>query len=592
MGVARAEDLDDGIPNEAFKTLPDDDKAQAKLWRDKNKKDRRAYEKGLLELTDTEDVAEQLHAISLQFKSFEDLPDATLEQRQAKEKAFAGLTGSQWHRMKQVADVRTAQFFIPKTEENHQYICTDAPYRRLLASRKVPYDPYVHKAAAVALERRLFNWFLEFPEVFDQGGFDCILGNPPFLGGKKVSTHFGKEYLNYVKNEYAPAGAIDLVGYFFRRIFGLLREQGAMGLIATNTIAQGSTRKGSLAAILKRSGTINFGVRSMKWPGVAALEVALVTIQKGLWAGRFVLDGNDVETINSYLSDEEPLGDPHKLVENANRSFIGSFIYGMGFVTEPDEALTLVEINPNNSDVLFPFLNGKDLNNRPDQSPSRWVINFFDWSLEKTQHYSDCLQLIEERVKSERLSKAKDVASYPWWQHWRPRLDLYRAIAKLERVLVHTAHTKTHAFTFAPADQVFSHALVVFAYDENAYYAILQSSLHEYWAWEYASTMKTDRRYTPSSCYETFPFPRPTEEQTAALENIGEHYHEHRRQLMLLMNLGLTKTYNLFHIPSLSVEAVAKASKQDKDTAELALDALHDLRAVCTSTRSSFAMAR
>ena len=126
VGVARAEDLDDGIPNEAFKTLPDDDKAQAKLWRDKNKKDRRAYEKGLLELTDTEDVAEQLHAISLQFKSFEDLPDATLEQRQAKEKAFAGLTGSQWHRMKQVADVRTAQFFIPKTEENHQYICTDA----------------------------------------------------------------------------------------------------------------------------------------------------------------------------------------------------------------------------------------------------------------------------------------------------------------------------------------------------------------------------------------------------------------------------------------------------------------------------------
>lgn len=93
---------------------------------------------------------------------------------------------------------------------------------------------------AIAQEKHFFHWFLEFPQVFQKGGFDCILGNPPFLGGQKLSGNYGTNFLEYLKYTYRPIGAVDLVTYFFRRIFDVIKENGFQSLISTNTIAQGS----------------------------------------------------------------------------------------------------------------------------------------------------------------------------------------------------------------------------------------------------------------------------------------------------------------------------------------------------------------
>ena len=562
VGLARAEDLYRGIPDEAFTRLDRDDKDVAKTLRDRNKKERKQRETGALQLALGDEVSDDLGEVARQFRRFEALPDETLEQRQAKEQAFATLSGSRWWRLKQIADAQTAPFFIPRTPANRDAICTDGPYRRALHSRNVPYDAFIHKAAAVALEKRFFHWFLEFPEVFDQDGFDCILGNPPFLGGQKLSGTFGHDYLNWLKTEYTPAGAIDLVGFFFRRIFGLLREGGAMGCIATNTIAQGNTREGGLAVIERESGAVNFAVRSMRWPGVAALEVALLTIQKSAWKGPRLLDGRPVDTINSYLADEAPLGDPHKLDENADKSFQGSIVLGMGFVLEPEEAKRLIEKDSGNAEVLFPYLNGEDLNSRPDQSPSRWAINFFDWPLEKAQQYSDCFQIVEAKVKPERLEVrySKNAREY-WWLYERYRPELYRTIAPLERVLVVTIVTKHLGFVFQASDQVFAHRCEVFALDRDADYSVLQSSVHEYWARYYSSTLESRINYSPSNCFETFPFPRPTLDQETVLEDVGKRYHELRARIMQRLQLGLTKTYNLFHTPDLAAAQVAKAAR-------------------------------
>ena len=109
--------------------------------------------------------------------------------------------------------------------------------------------------------------------------------------------------------------------------------------------------------------------------------------------------------ITPYLDDSETIGSPYRLKENAGKSFIGSFVLGMGFVLEPSEAQALIAKNPRNKDVLFPYLNGEDLNSRPDQSPSRWVINFFDWPEEKAREYPDCFRIVEEKVKPERTRK-------------------------------------------------------------------------------------------------------------------------------------------------------------------------------------------
>src|SRR5436305_14950482 len=108
----------------------------------------------------------------------------------------------------------------------------------------------------------------------------------------------------------------------------------------------------------------------------------------------------------------------------------------MSFVLEPEEAQRLIDKDPRNKDVLFPYLVGQDLNSHPDQSPSRWVINFFDWPIEKAMTYPDCFRIVEEKVKPERAVNTDRRRREIWWQFTRPTLDLYKTIAGMERVLV------------------------------------------------------------------------------------------------------------------------------------------------------------
>jgi len=126
---------------------------------------------------------------------------------------------------------------------------------------------------------RRFHWDLEFPEVFndEHGGFDVFVGNPPFLGGIKISGFLGDCYLLWLKFLCESAdGNSDLCAYFFRRVYALLRRGGSAGLIATNTICQGDTRRSSLSHICGSGGLIYPAEKRMKWAGVAAVIVSSV----------------------------------------------------------------------------------------------------------------------------------------------------------------------------------------------------------------------------------------------------------------------------------------------------------------------------
>jgi len=578
VGLAHKEELLKGIATEAFKKLPGDDADVAKRLAKKNKEDLKQktqltldYEQAVID--DVKNIAALLHKLEI-------MPEHTPVEIEAKQKEYQKLTsGSVWWRLKNLADVSTAQFFIPKTKENENKFIADAEYREYLAGKQM-IGVGVAKATTVALDKRFFHWFLAFPEVFMDGGFDCILGNPPFLGGQKLSGTFGTCFLEYVKFTYAPAGSCDLVTYFFRRIFTIIKPNGFQALISTNTIAQGGAREGGLEVIMSQGGSINFAIRSMKWPGLAAVEVALVNIYKGQWKGQFVLDNKGVKWITAYLDDAETIGNPYPLLQNADKSFQGSIVLGKGFVLEPREAMRLIEKNAKNKDVLFPYLNGEDLNTNHDQAPSRWVINFFDWPLarmnkeewnsydEDTQKailkegvyadptytgkiaadYHDCLDIIERLVKQERLQQTGDRGAKYWWQFLRIRGELYRTIEPLERVLVITQVSKTGAFSFSTKEKVFDQRVIVITCSRYYMFCVLQSSLHNHWAWKYGSTMKTDLTYTPTGIFQTFPFPRNSGNYNEAEpEQAGEKYHEFRKQLMLKMQLGLTKTYNQFH---------------------------------------------
>ncbi|TVU54640.1 MAG: restriction endonuclease [Arthrospira sp. PLM2.Bin9] len=411
--------------------------------------------------------------------------------------------------------------------------------------------------------RQPFHWVLEFPEVFlaedRRAGFDALVGNPPFMGGQKITGTVGTDYRNFLVEEIAGGkrGSADLCAYFFLNAGRLIRGEGNCGLVATNTIAQGDTREVGLDQLVMQGYMISRAVPSRRWPGTAALEVAYVWLHKGKWQQRFILNNHPVEGITAFLTvPGKAAGNPHKLVANSGKSFQGSIVLGMGFVLTREEAEALVAKNPKNKDVLFPYLNGQDLNTNPDQSPSRWVINFFDWPLDAEHDdpkkpkgppyaadYPDCLEIVEKLVKPERDKNNRKIRRERWWQFAERCPALYEAIKKCDRVLVCALVSKRLIFSFSTSDIVFAHKLAVFPFQDVHYFAIMQSVFHVSWSWYYSSTMRdAGINYSPSDCFETFPFPEKSD-----LEEIGEKYYKHRQSIMKTRQEGLTTTYNRFH---------------------------------------------
>jgi len=404
-----------------------------------------------------------------------------------------------------------------------------------------------------------FHWEIEYPEVFDREnpGFDGIVGNPPFIGGTLISGRLGDAYLAFLRATFESSGnRMDIVAYFYRRAFHLLSRGSCLGLVATNTIAQGDTRKGGLTFIVKHGGQIYVAQRRVRWPGAAAVVVSVVHLAKDIQVQPCELDGRRTNRITAYLfvsgSDDDPLA----LSENASRAFEGVKPYGQGFLFADDdpkatttaEMQRLVAANPKNRSRIFPYIGGEEINDSPTHSPSRFAINFGTMSESDARQWPDLMKLVEEKVLPERLTKAKDVAAWPWWQYWRTRSELYTAIRGLDRVLAISRLSQTCGFAFLPAGIVYSERLDVFAFGSYSAFVVLQNRAHESWARLFGSSLKDDLLYTPSDCFETFPFPAGFE-TNAALEAAGREYYEFRAALMQDLWLGLTEIYNLFHAP-------------------------------------------
>lgn len=230
----------------------------------------------------------------------------------------------------------------------------------------------------------------------------------------------------------------------------------------------------------------------------------------------------------------------------------------------------MLDADDRNADVIFPYLNGEDLNSHPAQRPSRYVINFFDWPEERAREYRLPYAWIEERVKPER-QRRKESGEFAlrrplperWWQYADKRPALYHAIGRghqferhpegwspangpMDQVIGITRVSKFLNAAFLRNDSIFTLDLFVFASSCDRDFALLQSSIHDVWTRKQASTQETRLRYTATDCFETMPLPAAT----GSLNALGREYVLARSEFTRSGGIGLTRLYNGFHSPS------------------------------------------
>ena len=408
-----------------------------------------------------------------------------------------------------------------------------------------------------------FHWEIEFPEVFEREnpGFDVVVGNPPFAGNKTIAAGNVQWYLDWLKALHEQShGNSDLVAHFFRRAFNLLRQGGAFGLIATNTISQGDTRATGLRRICKNGGELFRVRRRVPWPGQAAVVVSILHVAKGGHNGPKYLDGQEVGMITAFLFHRGNHDDPARLMANKGKSFQGSNVLGMGFTFDDTdkkdvasplaEMNRLIEKNPRNQEAIFPYIAGAEVNEHPTHKHHRYVMNFYVLDLKEAERrWPDLIDVVRQRVKPERDTQKLKDRRERWWQYTRKCPELYAAIANLKRVLV-ISQVSTHvAFAFLPNGMVYAHRLVVFPFDTYAAFCMLQARPHDVWVHSFGASFKDDPTYTPTDCFANFPFLEDWG-TSPALEAAGQAYYDFRANLMVHNWEGMTTTYNRFHDPN------------------------------------------
>ncbi len=564
VGFVTRDELEKGIPDEAFKTLPGDDKEIAAAFRKTNKTERAYHKAGQQSLSP--DLRSKCQTLATDLAGITNLPETTPAEIAEKKSRYEKLQRADALLLRQLAAIPIAQFYLPKTAGNKDRLITDASFRHYLAGRHLQ-GQATAAAWAMAERKRAFHWFLEFPDIIANGGFDCILGNPPYLGGTFLSGTYGHPFCEYVRWQFAPTGLSDLVAFFLRRFFSILRPNGFTAFITTNSIKDGDIRKDGLEQVITAGGTINMAVRGIKWPGVANLIVSLVSIHRGEWKDIRYLDGKPVKVISSYFEDAENVSPPIRLIQNIGQMYQGVDFLGEGFVLDDKEAEEIKYTDPKSGEVIQPVLNGQRVNNSPSTSSDRWIIDFNDWSEIRASSYKAAFERLRFLVKPLRDKDNRELYRERWWVYAENRPGMRAALMGKTHCLIAAVTTKHLSFSRVQTSQVLLKTLKVVPSSRWDDFALLQSTVHEAWARRYSGALKQDLRYSHTACFDTFAFPAGQwQTPNPDLALIGERYHEHRRDLMLRLWLGLTDIYNLFHAPDLEARLATLHAKRDKSS--------------------------
>lgn len=421
---------------------------------------------------------------------------------------------------------------------------------------------------AVAVAREILGEFCGFPDL-DPGRnlicadslkhfggasspqFDLVLGNPPFLGGRKIRRVLGDDYFQFLTHDFTDgaSGNADLCVYFFLLASRLLKPGGVCAFLATNTISEGDSRTSGLDVLLA-DGAVIYRAETFPWPGAAAVEVTAIHLffprGSGLPIPAPILNGKPVPKIFASLKHLDPGRLLRRFPENETLCFQGCVLAAKGFILTPAEARDLLEADPRNRDVIFPYFTGDDVFSAPApmrMTPRRYVISFGDWPLDRAEEYPLPLKIVRERVKPVRENVRRKAHRKYWWHFGDKRPALMKIIReqKLKKVLIQTRHSKYLAPTWVPTDAIYSESTILFPTRSESLLAILNSGIHETWVRETSSSIGKELRYSPTDCFFTFPFP-PSE-----LTRPDTRFHALRSRLCREWRVGLTTLMNFLH---------------------------------------------
>ena len=361
----------------------------------------------------------------------------------------------------------------------------------------------------------------ENPKEAQWPAVDYIVGNPPFLGSQLIRGRLHDEYTNHLFRIFADRipNYSDYCCYWFEKARDMVEtaKTSRVGLLATQGIRGGANRR--VLERIKTNGDIFLAHSDRPWIlDGAAVHVSIVGFDDGTQNEK-TLNGVSVGSINADLTAGADLTEARKLAENSGRSFIGDMKKGKFEIDAETAANMILQVgNPNgrpNSDVLRPWVNALDITRR---SREMWIIDFgLNISEHDAAQYEKPFEYLEQHVKPFRETVRNPLEKRRWWIHGRTAPDFRLAVSKLDRYIATPRVAKHRLFVFLSPRILPDGAIVAVISDQDFDFGVLHSHHHELWALAMGTQLESRPRYTPTTCFETFPFPQPTEGQREAI---------------------------------------------------------------------------
>ncbi|MBA2719242.1 MAG: class I SAM-dependent DNA methyltransferase [Chloroflexi bacterium] len=366
----------------------------------------------------------------------------------------------------------------------------------------------------------------EWPEA------EFIVGNPPFLGNRRMRRSLGSDYTQTLFDMYGDrlANASDLVCYWHEKARAMVAsgKTKRVGLLATQGIRGGASRR--VIDRIKESGDLFLAWSDEPWVLEGAnVRISFLGYDDGSQKSK-QLNGVTVPAINADLTVGIDLTRARRLTENQGIAFYADIKGGPFDINADQAAQMLAAPNPDgraNADVVRPWINGLDVTRRPRNMS---IIDFgVDTSLEEAALYEEPIEFVRWVVKPVRDKVRRATYREHWWLHSEPGSGMRAALAGLSRYFVTPMTAKHRLFSWVTPETLSDHAVIVFARDDDVSFGILHSRAHRLWSLRLGTQLESRPRYTPTTSFETFPFPRPNPEQSA---EIGEA----ARRLVILRN--------------------------------------------------------